>query len=128
MIFLVITMWKLQNRRLESPSDISFVLLFSIAHFQVTDKMCALTCLILYCLCPCVLIQMEYQVAKPTNVSAPQPLVLHQIPVPFGESSGVVNSSSSANGVPTKPRMRWTPELHEAFVEAVNKLGGGDSA
>lgn len=26
-----------------------------------------------------------------------------------------------------KPRLKWTPDLHQRFVDAVNQLGGADS-
>ncbi|XP_042411368.1 myb-related protein 2-like [Zingiber officinale] len=36
--------------------------------------------------------------------------------------SGLVLSTDA------KPRLKWTPELHERFIDAVNQLGGADKA
>ena len=35
--------------------------------------------------------------------------------------SGLVLSTDA------KPRLKWTPELHQRFVDAVNQLGGAES-
>lgn len=37
------------------------------------------------------------------------------------EDSGLVLSTDA------KPRLKWTPDLHERFIEAVNQLGGAAS-
>ncbi|KAK4783309.1 hypothetical protein SAY86_007683 [Trapa natans] len=55
---------------------------------------------------------------------------------PLGLLQGSTNSSRSSGRcsvqvesvIPNKPRIRWTQDLHEKFVECVNHLGGAEKA
>lgn len=42
--------------------------------------------------------------------------------------SGSSSSSFNGNGFTTKTRIRWTQDLHEKFVDCVNRLGGAEKA
>ncbi|XP_074584390.1 myb family transcription factor RLI1-like isoform X2 [Curcuma longa] len=54
-----------------------------------------------------------------------QPQIKKQVPRAF---LSVPTSISSATASSNKTRIRWTPDLHQRFVECVNCLGGSEKA
>lgn len=45
----------------------------------------------------------------------------------FLQGGNVQGESGLVLSTDAKPRLKWTPELHERFIEAVSQLGGADS-
>ncbi|PWA38808.1 phosphate starvation response 1 [Artemisia annua] len=71
--------------------------------------------------------KMEFHVGKSSKKSL-SVQVKGLVPASSGDACTPMTPSSCGSGSQSKPRMRWTPELHEAFVEAVNRLGGSERA
>ncbi|KAH9305418.1 hypothetical protein KI387_009822, partial [Taxus chinensis] len=63
-----------------------------------------------------------------TDSILPQRQLSQEFHATKGVNQLAASSTVSGTGTSNKPRLRWTPELHEGFVEAVKQLGGAEKA
>ncbi|KAI4348435.1 hypothetical protein L6164_009160 [Bauhinia variegata] len=68
--------------------------------------------------------QQEVKNIHSSRMAKPNPAERH-IFLQGGNASG---NSGLVLSTDAKPRLKWTPDLHERFLEAVNQLGGADKA
>lgn len=75
-----------------------------------------------------------YQTKKFSTTSLMPQRSASQAPEPRGSSAAGASTNSAGSpgggsgggGSAAKQRLRWTPELHDRFVDAVTQLGGPD--
>lgn len=98
--------------------SIAYFLYLSVGHIQLLAEKIEK---------PSIMIKNTYQIEKCRAMAGGFP---HQMQPFTGKMQGGNLSGDGAVVLSTdpKPRLRWTAELHERFVDAVTQLGGADKA